>query len=288
MNGVINVIKPPGMSSSGVVVLLKGLFKQKKIGHAGTLDPGAAGVLPVLVGRSTKLSDILMSQGKEYIAEITFGISTDTLDSYGSIIDKVDCDVNEKDFINALAYFKGDIQQVPPVYSAVKIDGIASYKLARNGSPKVKPPRTVTIYDTEYLSKTNKNKFLFRISCSKGTYIRVIAEEIGKKLHLPAHMSFLLRTQSGGMRLENAFTIDEIKNYVEIGEFSFIQPSDSIDFGFENIIVDDNESTKLKNGVAVPIISEDKLNVYVYHYDIFLGIGEVVGGMLKLKISLYD
>ena len=288
MNGVINVIKPPAMSSSGVVVFLKGLLHEKRIGHAGTLDPGAAGVLPVLVGRSTRLSDLLMSCGKEYVGEVFFGAATDTLDSYGSISEVCECSISEDDFKSALSYFYGEIMQVPPVYSAVKIDGVASYKLARNGKAKNKPERSVFIYAAEFLRKTGENRFLFRVKCSKGTYIRVLAAEIGKRLGVPAHLSFLLRTESGTQRIENSYTIDELKEMSVAGNFSFIIPPEKIDLGLPILNINADDAEKLKNGVSVSVDCEKYGPLFsLYSDNEYLGVGEKNGEKIRIKISLY-
>lgn len=288
MNGIINVIKPPGMSSSGVVVFLKGILKQKKIGHAGTLDPGAAGVLPVLVGRSTRLSDLLMSCGKEYIAEVYFGIATDTLDSYGEITELNDCHISEEQFIDALNSIRGVMYQRPPAYSAVKINGVPSYKLARNGNSSRKPERKITVYDCNYISKVSENRFLFRVRCSKGTYVRVITEHLGKLLGVPAHMSFLLRTESGGLRIENSYTVDEIKLMFQNNNSDFLLSPDFVDFGYKHINISEDDMYKLKNGLIMSIDGQVDSNVFIYSDNVFLGIGEVFNGKLKLKISLYD
>lgn len=287
MNGIINVLKPSGMSSSGVVSYLRKLTGEKRVGHAGTLDPGAAGVLPVCIGRATRLSDYLMTNEKEYYAEVCFGIATDTLDSYGIVTNRMDCDVTEDQVRNILKTFYGEISQIPPAYSALKINGTPSYKLARRGEAVLKPARNVFIYESEFLKKTEKNRFLFRILCSKGTYVRVICQDMGKKLGVPAHMSFLLRTQSGGQRIENAYTCDELKQLCAEGKDSFLCPPESVLQRLPEIRIPAAFDKKIRNGIAIRGITLPEGDFRLYCENDFLGIGENSGGA-KLKIPLYD
>ncbi len=210
------MLKPPGMSSNDVVSHLRRILGVKKVGHTGTLDPGAAGVLPVCVGRATKLADYIMDGEKEYIAEITFGARTDTLDSYGALLEQREGCITQADIAAVLPAFSGEIWQAPPAYSAVKHNGQPLYKLARRGVVVEKPPRKVCVYKITLLSG-NVNRFLLKIRCSKGTYIRTLLEEIGNRLLAPAYTSFLLRTESGGFRVEDAHTFDEISAAVAAG-----------------------------------------------------------------------
>lgn len=287
MNGIVNVLKPPGMSSSGVVSYIRKLTGEKRVGHAGTLDPGAAGVLPVCIGRSTRLSDFLMSNRKEYIAEVFFGIATDTLDSYGTVTEKRDCCILKDDVITALDGFRGEIMQTPPAYSALKINGKPSYELARRGEIVTKPPRKVNIYEAEFLRQTGENRFLIRVLCSKGTYIRVICEDLGKKLSVPAHMSFLLRTQSGGQRIEQAFTCDELKEMCAQEDFSFLLPPESALLSLPRVDVPAEFEKKLLNGVALTGQELPAGDFRVYCNGVFFGMGEDCDG-LKIKIPLYE
>ena len=288
-NGIINIIKPPGMSSSGVVVFLKGLLHFKRIGHAGTLDPGAAGVLCVALGRSARLSELLMDRKKEYIAECAFGCATATLDSYGEVTCRKECDIDEVKLKEVLKRFQGEILQVPPAYSAVKIDGTKSYKLARRGidAPK-KPPRKAFIYELDLLKKTAKNRFLIRVKCSKGTYVRVLIEDIGKALDVPSHMSFLLRTVSGGQDIRAAYTIDEIKIMKENGDLSFIKPPESVLSEMQSVTVLDVQAERLKNGLTQRIKPPCRGDFLVYSKDDgLIGIANSCEEGIKLKISLY-
>lgn len=286
MNGIINVLKPPGMSSSGVVSYIRKITGEKRVGHAGTLDPGAAGVLPVCIGRSTRLTDMLMENRKEYIAEITFGISTDTLDSYGAVIKTVECDITE-DMVKAVVpQFIGDIMQTPPAYSALKINGTPSYKLARKGEAVQKPARAVKVYELEYLGTNGKNRHMIRVLCSKGTYIRVICEDIGKVLGVPAHMSFLLRSQSGGQRIEQAFTCDELGEFANNNDFSFVISPEMVLSGLPRVDIPKRFHDMILNGIAIRNLKLPEGDFLVYCDNEFLGVGENHDGA-KIRIPLY-
>lgn len=211
--GIVNVLKPPGMTSSDVVVDIRKIFNEKRVGHTGTLDPAASGVLPVCIGRATRLFDYLVDKQKEYIAELRFGVSTDTLDAFGMVTDRVDCDISETQLKAVLPEFTGRIEQLPPIYSSISVNGVKLYKLARRGEvtqPIEGRRRSVNIYALELIDCLGKNSFLIRISCSKGTYIRTLCKDIGSALGVPAYMPFLLRTASGSFGLDASFTIAEL------------------------------------------------------------------------------
>ncbi len=214
MNGIINILKPSGISSSDVVYRVKRILNEKRVGHTGTLDPGAAGVLPICVGRATKLSDYIMKGDKEYIAEICFGAQTDTLDSYGVVQNVLDVNITKEMLCSVINEFIGEQMQAPPAYSAVKHEGRPLYKLARKGVIVEKPARKVFINYIELLFE-EENRFLLKIGCSKGTYIRTLLEDIGKRLEAPAYTSFLLRTKSGAFLIEDAITLEEAESITD-------------------------------------------------------------------------
>lgn len=217
LEGVVNVLKPPGLTSSDVVSDIRHIFGIKRVGHTGTLDPGAAGVLPICIGRATRLFDYLVDKEKEYIGEIAFGIATDTQDSYGVVIEKADAEVTEDMLRNVMPCFTGVQEQTAPIYSALSIGGKKMYKLAREGVEVERKVREINVPVLEILSKTAPNRYLVRIVCSKGTYVRTLCHDIGERMGVPAHMSFLLRTRSGAFELENAFTIGELRELKEQG-----------------------------------------------------------------------
>ena len=287
-SGVINLLKSPGMSSSGGVVFLRGVLKRAgidiRVGHAGTLDPGAAGVLPICIGRATRLSEYMMQSEKTYIAEVLFGVSTDTLDTYGTVTSRESCRVTLRQLEEVLPRFVGEIMQIPPVYSAVKIGGCASYKLARSGKPVSKPPRAVKIYSIELLSG-EINRFKLRVTCSKGTYIRTLAEDIGKALSAPAVLSFLLREKSGWMEIANSYTVDEIKHMAEQRDFSFVRPADEVLAHLPRLDLP-ARAVGIKSGQSVRTKAQGTLRLYIDGE--FLGVGEAAEGRVKLKVPLFE
>ncbi len=284
-NGVINFLKPPGMSSGSAVGFIRRMLGQKKVGHTGTLDPGAGGVLPICAGKSTRLSDILMSRAKSYTALAKFGTSTDTLDSHGQITLQKPCDVSAGDFERVMSGFTGEISQIPPAYSAVKIGGKPAYKRTLAGEEVNIKSRVVNIYDIKYLSFEGENEHLFSVSCSKGTYIRTLIADIASSLGEVAHMGFLCRTSSGGLDIGDSYTMDEIEAMAENEDFSFILPPEEVLCDLQSFEVEESLKFKLDNGVK---ISTDKADASyrVYCDGVFYGIGEVTAGTLKLTTLL--
>ncbi len=226
-DGLINVLKPPGMTSHDVVHWIRKILGIRRIGHAGTLDPGVAGVLVVAVGRATRLTEFIMDLPKTYRAEMTLGITTTTQDAFGEVLqNKPPGDLSYKQVISVLESFLGEIQQVPPMVSAVKVAGHRLYQLAREGKETERQPRTVTVYNLKPLRwySSQYPRVLFDVQCSKGTYIRTLCHDAGAILGCGAHLSFLVRTSSGGFCLEHAFSMEELAEMVKMRDFSFIQP----------------------------------------------------------------
>ena len=215
LEGVVNVLKPPGLTSSDVVSDIRHIFGMKRVGHTGTLDPGAAGVLPICIGRATRLFDYLVDKEKEYIGEIAFGIATDTQDSYGEAVERMDAVVTEEMVKAVLPSFTGLQRQTAPLYSALSVGGKKMYKLAREGVEVERKVREINVPALELLTQTAPNRYLVRIVCSKGTYVRTLCHDIGERIGVPAHMSFLLRTRSGAFDLDGAFTIGELREMKE-------------------------------------------------------------------------
>ena len=220
--GILPIYKQCGITSHDVVFKVRKILKMKKIGHAGTLDPEVDGVLLLLLGGATKVSDYAMDLGKSYRAEVCLGIKTTTEDLTGEVLEECnvsDIDINKiKDVLQTLI---GEIEQTPPIYSAVKVKGKKLYEYARAGKFDVEiPSRKVNIYDVEFIEgsdyyKDNKFYFSINISCGKGTYVRTIATDIGKKLNLPSTMSKLTRTRSGKIELNNCLTLSEVEQLLE-------------------------------------------------------------------------
>ncbi len=280
MNGIINVLKPPGMTSFDVVGYLRRILKTKKIGHTGTLDPAACGVLLVCVGNATKAIEFLTDDNKRYTAELTLGIETDTQDSTGQILSCKNANISAESIKEAIEFFKGDILQIPPMYSAIKLNGKKLYELARQGISVEREARKVHIYFIEILS-INKDKVLFDVKCSKGTYIRTLCADMGKKLGCGGHMSFLLRTAAGGFTLDTSLTIQQVEEYAKNGEIaSKLIKVESVFSDLNHIRMSANQFKLFINGVFVKtsntLLKEgDILKVYD-HNNKFSAIGEVI------------
>ncbi|HML47203.1 MAG TPA: tRNA pseudouridine(55) synthase TruB [Clostridia bacterium] len=228
MNGLINLLKPPGMTSSDAVVWLRRRLRGVKLGHAGTLDPEAAGVLPLMLGKATRLFDELVDKDKEYLAEWMPGVATDTQDSQGRVIARSACRPSMEDLKAILPQFTGVIWQRPPVYSAIKLDGSAAYERARRGEDVDIPLRQTRVDAIEALSATDRGGTLLRIRCGRGTYVRTLCHDIGSALGCPAHMAFLLRTRSGRFAIEDAVTLEELEEALENGALeTLLAPMDA-------------------------------------------------------------
>ncbi len=208
-NGVINIYKEKGFTSHDVVAKMRGILKQKKIGHTGTLDPDAVGVLPVCLGSATRLCDMLTDRDKEYIACMRFGVVTDTQDMSGTVLEEKEVTVTEDAAREIAASFIGEYAQIPPMYSAIKIDGKRLYELARQGREVERKPRNVTLHEIEVLS-VQLPEMTFRAACSKGTYIRTLCHDIGEKAGCGGAMVSLKRTKSGRFTADTAITLEEL------------------------------------------------------------------------------
>lgn len=210
INGVINIYKIKGFTSHDVVAKLRGIMKQKKIGHTGTLDPDATGVLPVCLGSATKLCDMLTDKEKEYVAKVRLGVITDTQDMTGAVLCQKEVDVDENQVTEALQTFVGKYEQVPPMYSALKVNGKKLYELAREGKEVERKARPVTVHYIEVMDM-QLPELTIRVGCSKGTYIRTLCHDLGERLGCGAAMAALERTKSGQFTLDTALTLAELE-----------------------------------------------------------------------------
>ena len=217
MDGVINIYKERGFTSHDVVAVVRKTLNTKKAGHTGTLDPDAEGVLPVCVGQATKLADYIMAERKSYRAEITFGAETTTQDASGEVIEKYDLRFDENALRNVLKEFIGPQRQLPPMYSAIKVNGKKLYELAREGKEIERKAREIEIYDIRIVDIFPPDRAVIDVDCSKGTYIRTLCSDIGKKLGWGAYMSSLTRTASGRFLIEDAVKLDELKEIAKNG-----------------------------------------------------------------------
>lgn len=283
MNGIINVLKPPGMTSHDVVYFIRRTLNIKKVGHTGTLDPNAAGVLPICIGKATKVTQYLLEKNKKYRAELTLGASTDTQDKYGKVISESPVDTTHEDIIKVFNQFIGEIDQIPPMFSALKQNGKKLYELARENKVVERKARKVTINDLKIIN-IDKNKILFDVDCSKGTYVRTLCNDIGLKLNNYGYMSFLLRTEVGVYSISNSYTLDEIKMFSENGRINEIVTS--IDYPlvhYKNLYLDERFYDIIINGGKIDLskykqcIKDIKIGekIKVYCKEEFIGIGKL-------------
>lgn len=249
MDGIINIYKEKGYTSHDVVAVVRKTLNIKKVGHTGTLDPDAEGVLPVCIGSATKLADYIMAERKSYRAEITFGAETTTQDASGEILKKYDYIFDELLFAETLKNFIGEQQQLPPMYSAIKVNGKKLYELAREGKEIERKTRKITIFDIRIIEIFPPNKAIIDIDCSKGTYIRALCSDIGRKLGWGAYMSGLTRTSSGKFRLEDAVKLDELKKAVsENRAEKYIIHPDNVLSGYKKVNVSEKACKYMYNG----------------------------------------
>ena len=264
MNGIINLKKEAGMTSHDAVFKLRKILGTKKIGHGGTLDPDVVGVLPIAVGKATRMVEFMQDEGKVYEGEITLGYSTRTEDASGEVVAKtpVLSPLDEKLVDEAIASLTGPITQIPPMYSAVKVNGRKLYEYARAGEEVERPVRQVTIYDFTRTSDIGYEeglaRFRFRVKCSKGTYIRTLSVDLGEKLGYAAHMSHLTRTSAAGLQLEDSLTLEEIAEKVEAGELDFLHPLEIGTGDLEKVDLTDQEVGEVQVGRFIPVESEAK------------------------------
>ena len=256
MNGILIIDKPKNYTSRDIVNIVSKKLKTKKVGHTGTLDPIATGVLVICIGKSLKLTEMLTSTYKEYIATLKLGIETDTLDITGKIINEKEVpNITREDIIKALNKFKGKIKQQVPIYSAIKVKGKKLYEYARAGLEIELPVRDVEIKEMELLSYNN-NEITFRCLVSKGTYIRSLIRDIGHELNNYATMTDLRRTKQGDFSIDNAYTLEDI----EKENYQILNPIDVINL--PKIIADDKLSFKVKNGqILDKFFDKDKVMI---------------------------
>lgn len=280
--GFLNVYKPVGMTSHDVVGILRKITKIKQIGHAGTLDPFAQGILPIAIGKSTRLIEFL-DDDKEYLAEITFGKSTDTYDCEGTVTAEVCSAVTVPQLIEALKLFEGEILQTPPIYSAIKVKGKKLYEYARANQEVKIEPRKVFIEKIQLENFDEKNqKAEILIKCSKGTYIRSIAHDLGQNLGCGAHLSKLIRTQAGKFIVKNSIILDEIKSIQDI-EKKLIYPLEVINL--PQIEITEEEHKKVITGQALNNknnLQNGTFTILIYNNNID-AIAQVNDNQIKVK-----
>ncbi|MEH7353129.1 tRNA pseudouridine(55) synthase TruB [Neobacillus drentensis] len=261
MEGILPLFKPAGLTSHDCIFKLRKILKTKKVGHTGTLDPDVTGVLPICIGKATKVAEYITDAGKAYVGEVTVGFSTTTEDASGEVVEKkaVDRIISREEILKVLHSLTGEIEQTPPMYSAVKVGGVRLYEYARKGIEVERPTRKVTIYSIEMIDDREQFQgevisFRFKVSCSKGTYIRTLAVMIGELLGFPAHMSSLQRVQSAAFSLDDCLTFEEIEKHMEAGTISSVlRPLESALSHLPKLLINDKVAEKVKNGALLEI-----------------------------------
>jgi len=284
-DAVINLLKPPGMTSHDAVSFVRRIYRQKRVGHSGTLDPAAAGVLPIFLGNATRLIEYGDNFEKEYRAEILFGILTDTGDDTGAVLHQKPVDPSQMEALSEIITgFEGHYEQVPPMYSALKVNGRKLYELAREGKEVARASRQVEIKSIRLICHQN-DRALIHVACSKGTYIRTLCEDIGERIGALATMAFLLRTRVGPFEINQANTLEEIEGNPQ----SVLLPAEATVSHFSLLHLDETETRQLRQGRSVEVSSElDSVLTNAMmrlHSDtgVFFGIGQfsIETGLLK-------
>ncbi len=278
-NGILLVNKPTGISSNKVVNIVKHQLGAKKCGHLGTLDLEGAGLLPVTVGKATKLFDFFLNKDKTYETVFVFGFETDTLDTSGQVIKEKECDISRGDVEIAIKQMIGKQNQMPPQYSAKKVGGKIAYKEARKGNEIELHPKEIEIFDFKLLDCLGKNTFKFSISCSSGTYIRSVCRDLAYKLSTYGSMQCILRTRCGGFFLKDAFTLEEVKS----GNFNLI-PMQNV-FDFDDLFLSQTQAEKLLNGQKINFEKEDG-KYKIFFENKFFGLGEIENNVLQFSLRL--
>ena len=288
MNGILLIDKPPLWTSNDVVSKLKGVLKERRIGHSGTLDPLATGLLVVFAGRATRAVSFAESHDKRYTAALRLGLRTDTQDISGNAISKGQTDVKDEELDRVLSCFVGEIEQTPPMYSAVRVNGKRLYELARKGIEVERKPRKITVYSIERKGRESGD-IVLDIKCSKGTYIRTLCSDIGEMLGCGACMSALRRTEAGMFSVENAYTLDEVIREAEIGDVSsLLLPTETIFSEYERITVSASAEAKVRNGNPVSFSAPDGTYRVCSQQGEFLALGKCEDGIMKTIKSFFE
>lgn len=271
MQGIVIMDKPEGVTSFKALGIIKKAYGTKRVGHTGTLDPDATGVLPILVGNATRAAELITASDKEYITTLILGVKTDTLDLSGTVLEQREVNVTEDDVFNVVSTFIGDIEQIPPMYSAISVDGVRLHTLARQGIEIERKPRPVTVHEIEILN-ISLPEITLRVSCSKGTYIRTLADDIGEKLGTLASVKTLRRSKTGIFDLSKAFSPEEIAKNPE----GCLLPLDVCFMEYERIDLDEKKSKMVKNGVPIYFNTHKGQTLRVYDNEgIFIALSRV-------------
>ena len=250
LNGIISIYKKKGYTSHDVVAKARGILRERRIGHTGTLDPEAEGVLPICIGQATKAVNYLADADKCYEAEVILGTTTTTEDATGDILEEREVLVTRAQVEDVIQSFVGEYTQVPPMYSAIKVNGVRLYELARQGIKVERPSRNVMIYSCDLIEWIDEKRFRIRVKCSKGTYIRTLCTDIGKVLGCGAHMGYLLRTQVGAFSLEESITLEELEAHKEALE-PYVQTLERLFSHYPKAQIIESGKKYLDNGNAI-------------------------------------
>lgn len=288
-NGIIVIDKEQNWTSMDVCAKLRGIFHEKRVGHAGTLDPMATGVLPVFVGRATRAVEFAGEGDKEYVAGLRLGLVTNTQDTSGETLEERPVSVTQEELEKVLEGFRGEIQQVPPMYSAIKINGKKLYELARKGREVERPPRKVTIHALTLESREGERDFTIRVRCSKGTYVRTLCHDIGQTLGCGGCMSSLRRTMAAGFTMEDAVKLETVQQAREAEKL--LLPVDAYFAGRPMVILKAELEKKVRNGMTV-ILPQDpgvagECRVYGESGE-FLALGKLTGRKLETVKSFFS
>lgn len=286
INGMILLNKPLGKTSHDMVYAIRRLTGIKKVGHTGTLDPMAEGVLPICIGSATKAAELLTMADKCYRAELVLGMTTDTQDAEGEVLTQCPVNCGEEEIVRAVKDFEGEIDQIPPMYSAIKKDGKKLYELARQGKTVDRPSRRVTIYSIDIVKlDMEEGRVTIDVCCSKGTYIRTLCEDIGIRLGTGAYMNALVRTRTGDFVLENAYTMNELYALKSQGRLAeAVTPVDLLFSRYPRLVLNKWQAGRVKNGMAVLCEGIEEGVTYRVYDDTgeFIAVSEGTGGRLKL------
>ena len=288
-NGILVIDKSAGWTSQDVAAKLRGVFHERRVGHGGTLDPMATGVLPVFIGRATRAAEFLESAEKEYVAGLRLGVVTDTQDTSGTVLETNSVCVTRAQLEAALQQFLGPIEQIPPMYSAIKINGQKLYELARRGQEVARRPRSITIHALELLEGEGAD-WTIRVRCSKGTYVRTLCHDLGRALGCGGCMSSLRRTRAGSFTLAQAVTMQQVLDFAAGQDpQQLLMPVDAVFAAHPPLIVTLGQAAKLKNGAQVKDWQFQPGTYRVYAEDgEFLLLGRVEGGVLTTIKSFFE
>jgi len=288
MNGILLVDKPEGFTSHDVVAKLRGILRQRRIGHSGTLDPMATGLLAVFLGRATRAVQFAEGQVKTYDGALRLGLVTDTQDVTGTVLCRQKHNVTEDKLKAVFEKFTGEQKQIPPMYSAVKKDGKKLYELARKGKEVEREPRDITVYSLEYRGK-REDDFLFRVKCSKGTYVRTLCHDIGQALGVGGVLSELRRIEAGQFSIDKAHTLREISELAEQGRAEeLLLPVDSLFAEYPSLSVDSRAEAKCRCGAQFLVKAEDGLYRVYGESGEFLMLGRAEGGSMSTVKSFFE